>query len=94
MLYQLKVRLRNLDDDMINLLIEEAKSDFTSITRRTYNKRYNYLIIQMILEKANKIGAEGLISQSIGSTSESYLNGYSNNILQQLNNLRAVVPQK
>ena len=48
----------------------------------------NGVILQMLLVQYNRLGAQGLSSQSYSGVSESYLDGYGDNIRKQLNRYR------
>lgn len=46
------------------------------------------VILQMLLVQYNRIGAQGLSSQSFSGVSESFIDGYGDNINKQLNKYR------
>ncbi len=46
------------------------------------------VILQMLLVQYNRIGAQGLSSQSFSGVSESFIDGYGDNIRKQLNRYR------
>lgn len=78
-------------DSLFLVLIDKAKQEFLDYTGRTeIPAAAESLITSMVVENYNRIGAEGLDSQSYSNISENYLEGYSANILSQLKRYRKV----
>lgn len=78
-------------DNLFMLLIDLAKQEFLDYTSRAdVPAAAEGLITSMVVEKFNRVGAEGLQSQDYSNISENYLDGYSANILSQLKRYRKV----
>lgn len=78
-------------DNLFMLLIDLAKQEFLDYTGRAdVPAAAEGLITSMVVEKFNRIGAEGLDSQSYSNISENYLEGYSANIQSGLKRYRKV----
>lgn len=48
-------------------------------------------IVKMVLESYNKLGAEGLASQGFSGVSESFVEGYSADIISSLNRFKKII---
>jgi hypothetical protein len=92
MLEIIKVLLRldgDTKDELINALIEQAQSEFLYYcNREDVPATAANLIIEMVLVKYSKLGAEGLASQSFSGISDNFIDGYPANILKALNKYR------
>lgn len=76
-------------DAILNYLISQAQCDFKSYCNRTdVPEGTDDIIIQMVLVKYNRIGAEGLSSEGFSGTNANYIDGYPANIIAALNNYR------
>ena len=76
-------------DTLFNYLISQAQADFKAYCNRdTIPEGTDDIIIQMVLVKWNKLGAEGLASESFSGMNNSYVDGYPANITAALNNYR------
>lgn len=94
MLEKIKILLGLVDDaqdELLNVLISLCKDeaiDFCNLTE--YSNRLDSAIIQMVIERYNKMGTEGLSSVSTNGINESYENGYSEIVLSKLRKNRKV----
>lgn len=78
-------------DDLLELLIEQAKAEFMQYCNRTdVPALADNVIVDMVIVKYNLIGNEGLSSMSFSGVSESYSN-YSPQLYKALNRFRKVV---
>lgn len=72
-------------DDLLTLLIKNAKSYAVQYCGLdSYSSSLDSIIMKMVCEDFNKRGSEGLGSKSFSGISESYVDGYSQGILNQL----------
>ena len=94
MLNNIKIRLgdavSNYSDDLINLYIEDAKSEVSSYCNRELDEELEYCVEKIVVIKLNRINTEGLTSQNYSGTSESYIDGYPADILAVLNRKRKI----
>lgn len=85
----------NLGNDKHQLLYTLAamvENDFLNYCgREDLPPQAHNILLQMLLIKYNRLGVEGLASQSFSGISESYINGYPEEIKKQLNNYRKLV---
>lgn len=60
-------------DDLIELLIKQAKSFLIMYCNLDeYDKKFDSIVIKMVIEDWNKRGSEGITSKSFNGISESY----------------------
>lgn len=95
MLEKIKLLLGKSNDDSIDelllLLISLCKEEaYTYCNLEEYNEALDFIIIQMVIEKYNRMGSEGATSQSFSGISESYNDFYSDKIVRALNKHRKV----
>jgi hypothetical protein len=90
----IKIRLgdaaNNYSDDLINLLIEDAKSEVSSYCNREIDAELEKVVEKIVVIKLNRVNSEGLASQSYSGTSESYIDGYPADILAVLDRKRKI----
>lgn len=72
---------------MMNLCKEEA---YTYCNLPEYDNKLDYIVIQMVIERFNRIGSEGAVSQSSSGVSTSYDSFYSDKVVKMLNKHRKV----
>ena len=78
-------------DALFMVLIDLARQEFLDYTgRENVPAAAEGLITSMVIEKFNRVGAEGFQSQNYSNISENYVDGYSANILSQLKKYRKV----
>ena len=94
MINNIKIRLgdaaNNYSDDLINLLIEDARNEVSSYCNREIDKELEREVEKIVVIKLNRINSEGLASQSYSGTSESYIDGYPADILAVLDRKRKI----
>lgn len=87
--------LLNLGDEKHQLLYTLAamvENDFMNYCGRVdLPPQAHNILLQMLLIKYNRLGVEGLASQSFSGISESYIDGYPDEVKKQLNNYRKLV---
>ena len=76
-------------DTILNYLINQARADFKAYCNRNdIPEGTDDIIVQMVLVKYNRLGAEGLVSEGFSGMNNSYVDGYPASILAALNNYR------
>ncbi len=94
MINNIKIRLgdaaNNYSDDLINLLIEDARNEVSSYCNREIDKELESVVEKIVVIKLNRVNSEGLASQSYSGTSESYIDGYPADILAVLDRKRKI----
>ena len=78
-------------DKLIKLLINLATEDARTISRRQDVTELESIIIQMVVFNYNRLGTEGLDSESYSGVSYSYSADYPENILRSLRRFRKLV---
>ena len=78
-------------DKLLKLLIILATEDARTISRRQDVSELEGIIIQMVVFNYNRLGTEGLDSESYSGTSYSYSSDYPENILRSLKRYRKLV---
>lgn len=78
-------------DKLIKLLINLATEDARTISRRQNVTELESIIIQMVVFNYNRLGTEGLDSESYSGVSYSYSSDYPENILRNLKRFRKLV---
>jgi hypothetical protein len=72
----------NDKDTLLTVLLEQAKDEAIAYTNN--NQLADNIIIQMAIYKYNRLGTEGLGSESYSGMSFNYINDYPDNIVKQL----------
>lgn len=81
----------NYKDDLLNLLIDNAKSFAVSYCRLDeYNSKLDVAVVRMVIEDYNRIGGEGTDSQSFSGMSETFANNYSEQVFSVLKRYRKI----
>ena len=81
----------NTKDELISLLIALCKDEATEYCNLdVYSSKLDSAVIQMVIEKYNQMGAEGLTSVSSSGVKEEYSMTYSKQILNKLRKNRKV----
>lgn len=84
-------QFNNYQNDYIELIIDITKEELISYLHITeYNTKYDSLVLQMIQEKLNKAGNEGIESVAFSGISESYESFYSERIVNQIKAKRKI----
>ena len=94
MLEKIKLLLNCLDDnqdELIATLISLCKEEaYIYCNLPEYDNKLDFIVIQMVIEKYNRIGSEGTTSQKSSGVSASYDSFYSDKIVRLLNKFRKV----
>ena len=78
-------------NELLEVLIEMAQQEAVEYCHlEEYNEKLNPAVVYMVIERYNRIGAEGLTSSSSSGISESYIDGYSKQVYSLLNRHRRV----
>lgn len=91
MLEDLKLLLGILNDqkdEVLELLIRQATFEVKSFTNRDDVANLKDLILQIAIIKYNRMGTEGLASESYSGSSYSYIDTYPDNIIKALKRMR------
>lgn len=95
MLEKIKILLGFVDndtkDDLLITLIGLARDEATEYCNLLeYTEKLDPAVINMVIERYNRIGAEGLTSASSHNIQEHYINGYSSSVINKLNRHRRI----
>lgn len=91
MLDKIKLCLSNntYTDELINLFIEDTITEVkVYCNREDIDTELESVIRRIVIIKLNKINAEGLSSQAFSGVSESFIDGYPQDIVSILNRKR------
>ena len=76
-------------DDLIEVLIDGAVEDAVAITGNKYiQDELPNTIVKMVVYNYNRLGTEGLETESYSGVTYNYLDGYPQDILNTLNKKR------
>ena len=88
----LRERASNYSDEYLSLLLEESTQEAKGYCRRDdIPDPLGSAVVNMALVKLNRYGAEGGASQGFSGVSESYLDGYPEEIRSVLRRYRKLV---
>lgn len=96
MIDKIKLLLNIKDDDssqdeLLTTLIAICKEEaYIYCNLEEYVDKLDFIIIQMVIEKYNRIGSEGTVSQSSSGVSANYDSFYSEKVVRLLNKHRKV----
>ena len=91
MLEKIKICLTNntYTDDLINLFIDDTTKEVKIYcNREDIDVELESIIRKIVIIKLNRINSEGLSSQSYSGVSESFIDGYPQDIITVLNRKR------
>lgn len=91
MLEKIKICLTNntYTDDLINLFIEDTTKEVKIYcNREDIDTELESVIRRIVIIKLNRMNSEGLSSQSYSGVSESFIDGYPQDIIAVLNRKR------
>ena len=91
MLEKIKLCLTNntYTDDLINLFIEDTTKEVKIYcNREDIDTELESVIRRIVIIKLNRMNSEGLSSQSYSGVSESFIDGYPQDIVSILNRKR------
>lgn len=95
MLEKIKLLLNKAEDenfdDLLVTLIGLCKDEaIVYCNRETYDESMDFVVIQMVIERFNRIGSEGTTSQSASGAGATYDSFYSDKVVRLLNKFRKV----
>lgn len=97
MLEKIKLLLNKFDvedeqfDKLLRTLISLCEDEATAYCNLPeYDEALDYIIIQMVIERYNRIGSEGAIQQATSGISTTYDSFYSEKVRRMLNKHRKV----
>lgn len=94
MLEKIKLLLSRLDDsedELIATLISLCKEEaYIYCNLPEYDSKLDFVVIQMVIEKYNRVGSEGTTLQKSSGVSVAYDNFYSDKVVRLLNKFRKV----
>lgn len=91
MLDKIKLCLTNntYTDELINLFIEDTITEIkVYCNREDIDTELESVIRRIVIIKLNRLGSDGLASQSFSGVSESFIDGYPQDIVSILNRKR------
>ena len=91
MLEKIKLCLTNntYTDELINLFIEDTITEIkVYCNREDIDTELESVIRRIVIIKLNRLGSDGLASQSFSGVSESFIDGYPQDIVSILNRKR------
>lgn len=80
----------NYSDELIGLVCKQAIQFVESYTNRTLDYELEIAAKRIALTNLNRIGTEGLASQSYSGVSETYVDGLPADIISVLNRKRRI----
>ena len=94
MLEEIKLMLgdaaANYNDALINLCYKQALAEVEDYCNRDADITLELIAQRIAIIKLNRINTEGLAAQSFSGVSESYIDGYPQDILAVLNRKRRI----
>ncbi|WGX77596.1 phage head-tail connector protein (plasmid) [Paraclostridium bifermentans] len=79
----------NQPDTLLNDLIEETQEDLKGyLNREDIPVALNSTLLELIVIKCNRLGTEGISSESFSGVSTSYIDGFSKDVVRKLNRYR------
>ena len=80
----------NYTEAQIGLALKRAIADIEGYCKRELDYELEGVAVDMAIVRLNRMNTEGLASQSYSGVSESYINGYPDNIMKILNRKRKI----
>jgi len=78
-------------DAVITMLIDDAKTEVIEHCKLTaYIAKFDAIVVKMVIQNYNKSRVQGINSESFSGVSESYINGYTADVMAFLNRNRKV----
>ena len=84
-------RASNYSDELISLCYKRALAEVQDYTKREdISEKLEMLADDIAILKLNRIGTEGISSESYSGVSESFIDGYPTDIQKRLDKLRQI----
>ena len=83
-------RASNYSDALISLCYKQALAEVEDYCNREADNVLEYTACKIAIIKLNRIGTEGLASESYSGVSESFIDGYPSDIQATLNRKRKI----
>lgn len=78
-------------DDVLIMLIEDAKTEAVDYCNLSiYDVKLDSTIVKMVIQNYNKGITQGIASESFSGVAQSYINGYTSDVIAMLNKNRKV----
>lgn len=94
MIEELKILLggsaNNYSDALLNLAIKLSLAEVEAYTKRPVDNELELIALRIAVIKLKTLDTEGLVSQSFSGVSESYIDGYPEDIMMILRNKRKI----
>lgn len=94
MIEEIKVLLgetaSNYNDALIALIAKQSLAEVESYCNRVADAELEMVALRIAIIKLNRLNTEGVASQSYSGISESYIDGYPQDILSILNRKRKI----
>ena len=94
MIDEIKIMLgdsaNNYSDDQIGLALKMAMAEVQGYCNRELDYELEIIVERIAVIKLNRMGTEGLVSESYSGVSASYVDGYPADILAVLNRKRRI----
>ena len=94
MIEEIKILLgdaaNNYSDELIGLCLKMALAEVEAYCNRDIDTELELIAEKIAIIKLNRMNTEGLQSQAYSGVSESYIDGYPNEILTVLNRKRKI----
>ena len=80
----------NLDELILTLITLCKEEAYIYCNLEKYDSKLDIVVTSMVIEKYNRMGSEGTLSQSASGASASYDSFYSDKVVRMLNKFRKV----
>lgn len=80
----------NYTDALIGLMAKQALAEVEAYCKRTVDAELEMIVLRIAVIKLNRMNTEGLANQSFSGVSETYIDGYPDDIMKVLNRKRKI----
>lgn len=80
----------NYTDALIELIAKQALAEVEAYCNRIVDTELEMIVLRIAIIKLNRMNTEGLASTSFSGVSESYVDGYPDDIMKVLNRKRKI----
>jgi hypothetical protein len=79
-------------DSLLNTIIDMCSDEAIAYCNLLeFDDKMERIIVKMAIQSYNRLGSEGVASQSFSGVNESFIEGYSLDIIKALNRFRKIV---